>query len=162
MRPRIFLALALVASATTGPAQGSDEKRKPSAPPGPGLVPLDPPPLPVDGTPKRVKLPGPPPSRGGDSAEAAALTAVLALSISEGEAHLRLASGERTVRPGDAIGADVVKSIIPGQMVLTRGATAGSAQGTATVVVKFDEHGRGRVRVFHTADPLPVVAPEVR
>ena len=161
MKARILLTGALVvwAAAIVLP-QGSDDERKPAAPPAPGLTSLDPPPLPVDRTPKRVRIPGPPPSMQGDPAEAGDLEGVQALSIGEGEARLRLAGGERTVRPGVAIGADVVKSIIPGQMVLTRNRSGG--EGIATVVVKFDEQGRGRVRVLYLTDPVPVVAPEVR
>jgi hypothetical protein len=127
-----------------------------------GLVPLNPPPIPVDPTPKVVKMAGPAPSRAGDSPDAGALRGVQALSLKQGEARLRLADGERTLRPGDAIGADVVKSIEPGQMVLVRAGATPAAEATATVVVKFDELGRGRVRVYHLKDPSPVVAPEVK
>lgn len=162
MKPRILMTVVLVGWAAAALPQSAEDRQQPPPPPGPGLVPLDPPPFPVDRTPKRVKVPGPPPSMQGDSAEAGALKGVQALSIKEGEARLRLVGGERTVRPGDAIGADVVKSIIPGQMVLARSPSTAGALGSATVVVKFDEQGRGRVRVFHTTDPLPVVAPEVR
>ena len=70
-----------------------------------------------------------------------------------------LASGLRTVRPGDVIGTDVVRSIEPGRILLARTGPDGQE---ATVVVSFDDAGRGRVRVLFGSDPTAVAAPPVR
>lgn len=157
MKTTILLMIALAPMAAVTTAQGTEDRKEAG-----GLVPLNPPPIPVDRAPKLVKIPGPPPSRAGDSADAGALRGAQALAMKEGEARLRLAEGERTVRPGDTIGVDVVKSINPGQVVLLRGGTATDPEGSATVVVKFDKQGRSQVRVYYLKDPTPVVAPEVK
>ncbi len=157
MTATILLTVAMALMSAEAAAQSTEDKKGPG-----GLVPLNPPPIPVDPTPKLVKIAGPPPSRAGDSADAGALRGAQALAMKEGEARVRLAEGERTVRPGDTIGVDVVKSINPGQVVLVRGRTATDPEGSATVVVKFDEQGRSQVRVYYLKDPAPVVAPGVK
>ncbi|HET6900750.1 MAG TPA: hypothetical protein VFK70_20510, partial [Vicinamibacteria bacterium] len=79
--------------------------------------------------------------------------------IKSGQARLLLASGLRTVHPGDVIGTDVVRSIEPGRILLAR---TGADGKEATVVVSFDDAGRGRVRVLFASDPTAVAAPPVR
>lgn len=86
------------------------------------------------------------------------LTGVRAITLAEGEARLLIDGAERVVRPGDSVGADVVKSIAPGRMVLGR--PAGTAR-EALVIVTFDVHGDGHPLVLWSNDPAPHVPPEV-
>jgi len=124
----------------------------------PGRTKAVPSPVPLDAAPRRVTVPGAPsPAR--DSAETSALKGVQALAVTAGQARLRLAAGERTVRPGDLIGTDVLRRIEPGRLVLARAQKDG---GEATVVVTFDDAGRGRVRVYYGSDPTASPAPVVR
>lgn len=109
---------------------------------------------PPDRTPKAAAVPRVAPA-GRDSGDALGLKGVQALSIKEGEARLRLAAGERTVRPGDAIGPDIVKTVTPGQIVLLRTASTEKRLEAATVVVRFDSAGRGRVRVYYEKETSP-------
>ncbi len=122
---------------------------------------FDPPVLPpADHGPHAAAVPGPPAPRGGDSAWAGSLKGLRVVSMSEGTA--RVVVGDRTldVRPGDAIGGDVVRSITSGQIVLDRPAT--SATGEASVVVSFDAQGRSRVRVYASKDPTAPRPPQGR
>ncbi|PYQ46367.1 MAG: hypothetical protein DMF78_26485 [Acidobacteria bacterium] len=130
----------------------------PAAPPPGGTIVAVPSPAPVDLSPHAVTVPGAGGSRDRDSVDAGPLKGVQARQVKSGEARLVLAGGERTVRPGDLIGADVVKSIEPGRILLARTLADGD---TATVVITFDGAGRGRVRVYSEKDhsatpPLPV------
>lgn len=163
MKPRTCWVGILLVQAAVGSARTSDDKDRAAAtPPSPesGLSSLSSlPSTPPDRTPRKAAAPAPEPASGAVVRDV--LAGVRALSMKEGEARLRLASGERTVRPGDAIGSDVVRSVDPGQIVLERGAKRADA-GAATVVLKFDEQGRGQVRVYFLKDPQPAVAPEVR
>jgi hypothetical protein len=90
------------------------------------------------------------------------LKGVRALSSQAGEMRLLFPDGERTVRPGDRLGTDVVRTIGEGLMVLDRGAIPSVAGGGAVVVVRFDAAGQPRMRVYHVEDPTPVNAPQVR
>lgn len=84
-----------------------------------------------------------------------------ALATSEGEARLELADGEeRTLRPGDKLGADVVQAVGEGLLVLVR-PEQGTA-GASTVVVRFDAQGRASVRVYSSSDPTAVAPPEAK
>ena len=116
---------------------------------------------PPDTTPRTVAVNGGGPSQG-DSARPGALKGVRAVSTRAGEATVVLGGGtQRVLRVGDAVGADVVKAIDAGRIVLSRsGGPAGG--GDATVIVTFDAQGRGRVRVFSTQDPSSTVPPSVR
>jgi hypothetical protein len=107
-----------------------------------------PPTQPADPTSGVVTAPGPVPDRNRPSADAGALKGVRALWVRDGEARLVVGGVERTLRPGDAIGADVVTGVAPERITLVRGASAGAPSGEATVVVSFDAQGRGRVRVY--------------
>jgi len=129
----------------------------PSAAAGSAVVAVPSPP-PVDLSPHAVRVPGPGGSRDRDSAGAGALKGVQARQTRTGEARLLLGGAERTVHRGDLIGTDVVKSIEPGRVLLTRALADGDE---ATVVVSFDAAGRGRVRIYSAKDhsaalPLPV------
>ncbi len=81
----------------------------------------------------------------------AALTSLRALSMAEGEASVEVDGVRETVRTGSRLGRDTVKAVSPGRLVLERQATAN--QPSALVIVTFDEAGRGKERVFWTADP---------
>jgi hypothetical protein len=86
------------------------------------------------------------------------LTGVRAITLAEGEARLLIDGVERVVRPGDSVGADVVKSIAPGRMVLGR--RAGTAS-EATVIVTFDARGEGHPLVLWSNNPAPHAPPQV-
>ncbi len=84
-----------------------------------------------------------------------------ALATAEGEARLQLADGEqRTLRPGDQLGADVVQAVDEGLLVLFRPQQGGRAGGESTVVIRFDTQGHPSVRVYYTSDPVPAAPPE--
>ena len=116
-------------------------------------------PPPADPSPREITVPGAGGGRGRDSAAAGALKGVRARDVRSGQARLVLATGERTIRPGDIVGTDVVRSVEPGCITLGRPLPEG---GEALVVVRFDESGSGRVRILYENDPKPVVAPAVR
>jgi hypothetical protein len=128
------------------PAAAQTPSPSPTPPPtGPVLQRPSPPP--VESTAKTAALPGAPRSRSRSSVDAGVLKDVRLLSFADGQARIREASGvERTLRPGDAIGGDVVKAIGDGRIVLVR------PQSDAMVVVSFDASGRPRVRVIWKAD----------
>jgi hypothetical protein len=113
---------------------------------------------PPDTAPKKAAFPPEPTRSPAESPHAAALKGLRAISLKEGEGRIALGGSERLVRPGDALGNDVVKSIEPGRMVLSRKT---ADVGEAIVIVSFDAQGRGRVRVFAGRDPSPVL-PKVR
>src|SRR5438477_1154915 len=120
----------------------------PPAAAGAAVVAVPSPPA-VDLSPHAVTVPGRGASRDRDAAEAGALKGVQSRQIRSGEARLLLGGSERTVHPGDLVGTDVVKSIEPGRVLLTR-ALAGRDE--ESVVVTFDAAGRGRVRIYSTKD----------
>ena len=97
-----------------------------------------------------------------DSADAGSLKGIRAVSTATDEAVIVLDAVTRTVRPGDLIGADLVRSIAPGRIVLHRPAAPLGGGGEADVVVDFDGSGRGRVRVYATRDATSRPTPEVR
>ncbi len=142
-------------------AQEAGTKEKTAATPtaaaGAAVVAVPSPPA-VDLSPHAVTVPGRGASRDRDSAEAGALKGVQSRQIRSGEARLLVGGAERVVHPGDLIGTDVVKSIEPGRVLLTRALGDGDE---VTVVVSFDAAGRGRVRIYSAKDhsaalPLPV------
>src|SRR6185436_16796717 len=67
----------------------------------------------LDRSPREITVPGTGGGRGRDSAGAGPLKGVRARDLRSGQARLVLSTGERTVRPGDVIGTDVVKSVEP-------------------------------------------------
>ena len=145
----VALAPATLRGQGAADGQPEDWTFKPYTPPAPA----------PDLTPKAAAVPRVA-SSGRDSGDASGLKGVQAVSIKEGEARLRLAAGERTVRPGDTIGPDLVKTVTPGQIVLLRTASAENREGTGTVVVRFDAAGHGRVRVYYekdTSNPPPAL-----
>jgi hypothetical protein len=90
------------------------------------------------------------------------LKGVRALSSEANEIRLLFADGERTLRPGDRLGTDVVRTVGEGLLILDRPSIASVPGGGAVVVVRFDAAGQPRMRVYHVEDPTPVNAPEVR
>lgn len=169
MKPSLTL-VALLACCAIAPsrragAQESDPRkagvvtRPGGSPTGAGTVMAVPSPPPLDNAPRAATVAGPGPSRDRDSAGTSALRGVQAREVKSGQARLVLATGLRTIRPGDVIGSDVVRSIEPGRILLARTGPDGKE---ATVVVSFDEAGRGRVRVYFGSDPTAVAPPAVR
>lgn len=160
----VLMSVAIAATARVQ-AQESDPRkagvvtRPGGSPGGPGVIMSVPSPPPVDNAPGPITAARTPTTRDRDSAGASALKGVQAREIKSGQALLLLVSGLRTVRPGDRIGTDVVRSIEPGRILLAR---AGADGQDATVVVSFDDAGRGRVRVLFGSDPTAVAAPPVR
>lgn len=149
----LFAVLLLV----TG-AAGAEEPQQP--PPGSNLSWQSPPAPSADTGPRRVAFREEPRKpRPSASPHSGPLKGLRAVSLKEGEARVALGGSERVLRPGDAIGTDVVKSIEPGRMVLAR---TTPELGEALVIVTFDAQGRPRVRVFATRDPSSRVPPEVR
>jgi len=128
-------------------------------PSGAGTTIAVPSPPPIDNAPRAATVAGAGAPRDRDSAGTSALKGVQAREVKAGRARLLLASGLRTVRPGDLIGSDVIRSIEPGRILLARRGPDGNE---ATVVVSFDAAGRGRVRVYFGADPSAVAPPAVR
>ncbi len=107
-----------------------------------------------DLTPRTVSAPAAPAAT--TRAATGALADVRALSIRDGEARLATQTGERVVKPGDALGGDTVKAITSGRLVLLR------AGGEAVVIVTLDAQGRPRERVYAATDPTARVPPEVK
>jgi hypothetical protein len=126
---------------------------------GPATTVAVPSPTPVDSTPQAVTASGPGASRARDSVGTAAWRGAQAREIRSGQARVALAAGERVVHPGDVVGGDVVRSIEPGRILLARALPDG---GEATVIVAFDDAGRGRVRILYGSDPTAVRTPVVR
>jgi len=163
-RVALFVLLAIASLRPAG-AQDSDPRKagvvtRPGGNPGgAGVIMAVPSPPPLDNAPRPVTAAGRGPARDRDSAGTSALKGVQAREIKSGQARLLLASGPRTVHPGDLIGTDVVRSIEPGRILLGRTGPDGQE---ATVVVSFDDAGRGRVRVYFGSDPTAVAPPPVR
>jgi hypothetical protein len=74
------------------------------------------------------------------------------LDLREGEAVLRVAGVERTVRPGMLLEHDVVQSITPERMVLVRPERVDQKKGETVIVVDFLGAGRSRVRTYAARD----------
>lgn len=104
---------------------------------------------PLDTAPRTVAIPGPGRKAPRDSADAGSLKGIRAVSIASGEARVIVGGGERRLRPGDALGSDVVREIGDGRIVLKR-AEAGGAE--ALVIVSFDAQGGSRVLVLSSRD----------
>jgi hypothetical protein len=116
-------------------------------------------PVPVDNAPRAVTASGPAASRTRDSVGTTAWKGALAREVKAGQARVALAAGERVIHPGDVVGGDVIRSIAPGRILLARALADGNE---ATVVVTFDDAGRGRVRVLYGSDPTASTPPAVR
>jgi hypothetical protein len=87
---------------------------------------------------------------------------LVAVSFGEDEATLEVGGARQIVRPGSRIGADTVRSVAPGRIVLERPQAPGRKGGPALVIVTFDASGRSRTQVFWTVDPTRPPAPEVK
>lgn len=142
--PLLLIAAALCAALSAGD-DGADQTKTAS----PALPP-------VDQAPWRVVVAAPSPRRTLGSARAGSLEGIRAVALRDGVGRLVVGGREVSVRPGDALGSDVVTSVDPGRVVLRRPATADPAAGEATVVITFDALGRARVRVYSTKDPTAV------
>ena len=129
------------------------------APVGAGTTVAVPSPVPVDSAPRAVTAAGPAATRARDSVGTTAWKGAQAREVKAGQARVALAAGERLIHPGDVVGGDVVRSISPGRILLARALADGNE---ATVVVTFDEAGRGRVRVLYGSDPTASTPPAVR
>jgi hypothetical protein len=131
----VFAALvagAAAAVAAQAPSPSPSSSPSPSEEPGTALAS---PPPPSYQAPSEAAAAAAGPARNGDSADAGSLKGIRLVSASEDEALVVLNGGTLTLRPGDAIGADVVRSIAPDRLVLFRPAAAGGAGGEATVVI---------------------------
>jgi hypothetical protein len=120
--------------------------------------PSDPPPqLPLveDGVP----VPGGAPDLSKSSSKAGSLRNLRLVQLREGEAEVTLIGARQTLRPGDAIGEDVVRRVDTARIVLGR-PEAGGAE--ATVLVTFDAKGQARVRIYTTRDSTALEAPPVQ
>lgn len=146
------LALPFPMAAQQAAAPASEE-------PGTGPVPFKPDPPPADLTPRKVTVKGAP-RPATDSVDAGGLKGIRVVSAREGEARVIVGGTETTLRPGDAIGGDVVKIVEAGRIVFER--TAGEASGPGVVIVTFDAQGRGRVVVYGERSPVPPAASRVR
>jgi hypothetical protein len=120
-------------------------------------------PRPLDTTPRRVTVPGPPVTDRG-SAGAGRLKAWRALALGEGEGRLLVDGVARDVRPGRALEGYVVKAVGPRRVVLEGPAPdvgrEGRGPGTVLAIMTFDAQGAARVRVVLESDPTPVVIPQ--
>jgi hypothetical protein len=75
------------------------------------------------------------------------LAGLRAVSLREGSAVVALAGATRPVRPGERIGAALVKAIGADRIILERSDGPGGT-GTATLVVTFGPGGEARVRTY--------------
>jgi hypothetical protein len=101
-------------------------------------------------------------ARGGEGEGGlSALPGTRILASEEGEARLLVEGAERVVRVGDVLGADLVKSVAPGRIVLLREG-ADSEGGDALVILTQDGEAEPRTRVIWSKDPTAVEPPEVR
>jgi hypothetical protein len=142
------------------PVEGPASPEPPSGPgtSGPGLEPRWEAPETTHGGETDQRRRAAPPSR---ATAARAASPYVALSTAEGEARLRVAGVEAVVRPGSVLGQDVVKSVAPGRIVLTRAARP-EAGGEALVIINFDAQGKGRETVVWTKDPTARPPKEVQ
>jgi len=81
-----------------------------------------------------------------------ALAGLRAVSFGDAEATLEIDGRREVVRAGSRLGSDTVRSVAPGRIVLERPGPA-ATDGSAVVIVTFDEAGRGKERVFWAKDP---------
>jgi hypothetical protein len=93
------------------------------------------------------------------SVDAGALKNLQPVNLRDGEAQVRLDGVVRTVREGDALGTDVVRSVESNRLVLARSEGSGRE---STVIVTFDAQGTSRVRVYSTQDSKPLIAPPAK
>jgi hypothetical protein len=157
-RPATLFALCLWLTAPWSPlrAQGSGDRARATddRPPAPAAV------SERAKAPEPTLSPGPAAGRPPQTKAAPPAPNLRALATAEGEAHLIVDGAPRTVRPGDQVGSDVVKSISPGRMVLVR--PASRTRSEALVIVTFDAKGLGQSVVLWTKDPATRTPPEVR
>jgi hypothetical protein len=78
---------------------------------------------------------------------AAPAVAFQLVEVAAGQATVRVGGGERTLKPGDAIGTDTVRSIDSERLVLTRVEGPGRE---AMVIVTFDAQRNTRALVLST------------
>jgi hypothetical protein len=110
-------------------------------------------------TTRQVREAGPLPDLKRPSANAGRLKDLRMLGFSGGVAELSLDGAPLTLRVGDTILGDRVRSLEPGRIVLARPEAGG---GEGLVLVTFDAQGRARVRIVMTEDPDPRKAPSIR
>lgn len=116
----------------------------------------------VDVRPQVLQLKAPPRDRLSQSADAGALRGLRVLGVQDGVARVALADGtERTLRAGDSVAGDVVRSVGPGRILLDRRAAEDEGGGSATVVVKVGPDGRSQVYVLWTRNPRERFLPQV-
>jgi hypothetical protein len=87
--------------------------------------------------------------------------ALRAISFGEGEATVDVGGRTEVLRPGSRLGADVVKSVSPGRLVLLRPEEVDGERHEALVLVTFDATGTAKTQVFWTHDHSAPQAPEV-
>jgi hypothetical protein len=106
----------------------------------------------------QIQLPPERPKAEPGAAAARELQTTRALAVNAGEARLTVDGRPVTLRAGDSLGTAVVKSIVPGRLVLER-RSAGS-EGDL-LLVTFDAQGRPQVRAYTAAPPQrpSIVAP---
>src|SRR5260370_7551069 len=118
-----------------------------------------PPPAPQDAPPGAgsAKLKPPPPNQ--DSSDAGRLKGMRAVSLTSGQATVEIGGVQQTVHPGEVLGTDIVRSIVPGRIVLERPAHDTYPGGTG--VAPFAAQGNPSLRLHSlitnpAAPTLPV------
>jgi len=110
-----------------------------------------------------IRLKDPPRDRLRQSGDAGALRGLRVLGVQDGAARVALANGtERTLRAGDVIAGDVVRSVSGHRILLERQAGEDEPGVSASVIVKIGAGGATRVYVLWRGDPRPAMVPEVR
>lgn len=104
----------------------------------------------------QIKLPPAKPSPEPGVAAAPELQTTRALAVEAGEARLTVDGQPLTVHAGDSLGTAVVKSIVPGRLVLQRAAAGSDGD---LLLVGFDAQGRPHVRAFTATPPQIPSAP---
>lgn len=136
-------------SARSAPAQGSAGLAPVAGAPSPA------PPGPLSSHPVVVRID--PPARAATRQPAP----FRVLALREGEGSLEIDGAARTVKAGERLGRDTVRSIAPGRLVLER-ATSSTDPAPVLVIVTLDENGRAHTRTFHVRDRTAPEAPEVK
>ena len=136
-------------SARSAPAQGSAGLAPVTGAPSPA------PPGPLSSHPVAVRVD--PPAR----AATRPVGPFRVLALGEGVGSLEVDGAARTVKPGERLGRDTVRSIAPSQLVLERAASS-TDSAPVLVIVTLDENGRPHTRTFHTRDETAPVAPEAK
>jgi hypothetical protein len=75
-----------------------------------------------------------------------------ALDVRDDQALFRVDGQEQTLRPGDSLKGDVVKSITPKRMVLLRSEAQNEKMGETLIIIDFLAPGRTRVRMYAARD----------